>query len=245
MTRHYVLTRSAYGPAWSLAANRRRLEVTRAVTARLMELQTDRDWTWVVVLDREDPLLEEREAVFAAVSDFVPLLWTPPERPKSAPWDKHAASNGPRQKIAYEAYRAPWREAIGNPTGPLAMTRLDDDDGLAPDAMARYRSAAARVRRTSILMLPQGIRVFHGRYSPVTHNRNAMHTLVTMAGESKCVYDYGHATCHKAAPVVMVDHRPGWIWVRHQDTISGHKVAALPLTGAIRRLFPIDWSVIR
>ncbi len=54
--RHFVLTRSAYGPAWSIEANRRRLAVTKAVTARLMAAQTTRVWTWVVLLDRRDPL---------------------------------------------------------------------------------------------------------------------------------------------------------------------------------------------
>ena len=39
--RFYVLTRSAYGPAWDLDANRRRLAVTRAVTAAAMRAQTD------------------------------------------------------------------------------------------------------------------------------------------------------------------------------------------------------------
>ena len=34
--RHCVLTRSAYGPEWTLEANRRRLALTRAVTAKLM-----------------------------------------------------------------------------------------------------------------------------------------------------------------------------------------------------------------
>ena len=71
------MTRSAYGPAWSLEANRRRLAVTRAVTARLMGLQADRDWTWIVLLDERDRLLEERMAVFAAAAPaFVPILWT-------------------------------------------------------------------------------------------------------------------------------------------------------------------------
>jgi hypothetical protein len=38
--KHFVLTRSAYGPEWSVEANRRRLEITRAVTAASLAAQT-------------------------------------------------------------------------------------------------------------------------------------------------------------------------------------------------------------
>lgn len=242
--RHYVLTRSAYGPAWSLDANRRRLSVTRAVTARLMAEQTDRDWTWIVLLDSRDALLDERLALYSKTAPaFVPMLWTPPSDPQPARWDRHGDETNNVQRIAAEAYRAPWRESMDD--GPAMMVRLDDDDGLAPDAIARYRAAAAFVRERTILMLPTGIRVWRGRYSAVRHERNAMHALVVPAGDPKCVYDYGHAKCHKAAPIVMVDQSWGWIWVRHQDTISGWKRAERRLTPQVVAAFPIDWKAMR
>ncbi len=242
--RHVVLTRAAYGPAWDLAANRRRLHVTRAVTAPLMAAQTDRDWTWIVLLDARDPLIAERRDVFAAAApSFVPVEWTPPPRPKAAAWDRHGDAATTIQRIAAEAYRAPWRAAIGA-DGPLMMTRLDDDDGLAPDAVARYRAAAARASARTILMLPAGVRVWRGRYAVVRHERNAMHCLVTPAGDDLCVYDYGHAKCQKVAPIVMVDQAWGWLWVRHRDTISGWKRADAPITAAVRAAFPADWKAL-
>ena len=91
-------------------------------------------------------------------------------------------------------------------------------------------------------MIPSGIRVWRGRWSDVRHLRNAMHTLVTPPGDGTCVYDYGHAKCHTAAPVVMVDQEWGWIWVRHRDTISGWKRADAPITRTVRAAFPIDWA---
>lgn len=243
--RHFVLTRAAYGPAWDLRANRRRLDVTQAVTARLMTAQTDRDWTWVVLLDARDPLGSERRAVFADAAPASTFIeWTPPAHPKGASWDRHADENTTVQRIAAEAYRAPWREVIG--TGePLMMTRLDDDDGLAPDALARYRAASAKVTKRTILMLPAGVRVWKDRYSDVRHERNAMHCLVTPAGDDLCVYDYGHAKCQKAAPIVMVDQRWGWLWVRHRDTISGWKRADKRIDPAVRLAFPVDWRALR
>jgi len=244
--RTYVLTRAAYGPAWDIEGNARRLAVTAAVTAPLMAAQTDRDWTWIVLLDERDALLQQRQTVFeAAAPAFIPLMWTPPRHPQAAPWDRHAGETNTIQRIAAEAYRAPWRETIGITDEPVMMVRLDDDDGLAPDVISRYRAAAARVKTRTILMLPAGVRVWRGRYSRVRHERNAMHALVTPPGDGTCVYDYGHAKCHRAAPIVMVDQRWGWLWVRHRDTISGWKRAELPITRDVRDAFPVDWRALR
>lgn len=233
--RHIVLTRSAFGPAWDLAANARRLAVTRAVTARLMAAQTTRDWTWLVLLDPRDPLLAERMALYeASAPHFQPLVWPPP-----------VSDNVSR--VAAADYRAPWREAIGPVDDTLLMTRLDDDDGLAVDAIERYQRAAVRhrrLRRRTVLMLPYGVRVWAGRYSRVHHNCNAMHTLVAPPGDRLCVYDYSHVKSRQVAACVTVDARPGWLWVRHRDTLSGYRQANAPLTAAIRELFPVDWAAL-
>jgi hypothetical protein len=232
------LTRSAYGPEWSVEANRRRLEITRAVTAASLAAQTV-DWTWLVVLDERDPLLEERRSAFG---DCIPILWRPPDNPQAATWDRHGQSARKVQRIAAEAYRAPWRAHI--PDGPVLMTRLDDDDALAPDALARYQHAARNARRRMVFMLPQGVRVWKGRYEVVRHTTNAMHTLFAPNGDDMTVYDYGHRKVAKVAPVVMVDQAWGWLWVRHRDTISGWKRATEPVTDYVRGMFPIDWTVL-
>jgi hypothetical protein len=244
--RHYVLTRAAYGPSWTLDANRRRLDVTRAVTARLMAAQTTRNWAWVVLLDPRDRLLDERRAVFTAASPrCLPIEWVPPPNPKAAPWDRHAGRTDTVQRIAAEAYRAPWGEAIGERDTRILQTRLDDDDGLAPDALARYQAAAVGTSKRTILMLPEGVRIWRGRFSTVRHERNAMHTLVTQPGDDQSVYAYGHAKPQRSgARIVMVDESWGWLWVRHQDTISGWRRAEKPINHRVRAAFPVDWAAL-
>lgn len=238
--RHFVLTRSAYGPDWTIEANRRRLEITRGITARLMAAQTWREWTWVVLFDERDPLLAERMAVFRdAAPAFVPVLWTP-QNPAAAPWDKNGSQNNIRQKIAATAYRAAW--PTGDRSTVTVQTRLDDDDGLSPGTLAAV-ARAVRPRRM-ILMHPMGVRVWAGRYSMVKHRSNAMHTLVTPPGDKLTVYDYGHTLARRVAPIQTVDMTPAWLWVRHQDTISGWKKADRPITPDLDRLFPIDWSLV-
>jgi hypothetical protein len=114
-------------------------------------------------------------------------------------------------------------------------------------------------------MLPEGYRVFSGRYVRVYQPNNAMHSLFTPAGDDLCIYDYGHMRTYSGrhidlrsdqhpprfgphpnapAPLTFVDQRPAWLWVRHRDTISGHQKAWMPITPGLKRLFPIDWSAV-
>lgn len=245
--RHYVLTRSSFDPkAWDIGANRRRLDVTRAVTVPLIAAQTSKDFAWLVLLHPNDPLRAERLSAFeeAGVA-VVPIVWS--GRPKPAQWDnRREARRRPREQMAATGYRAPWQDAM-TPDGVLLQTRLDDDDGLVPDAIERYQAAARRLASQAhparqILMLPSGVRVYRGRWNDVIHERNAMHTLVTFPGDTLCVYDYGHAVCHRTAPVQVIDREWGWLWVRHQDTISGWKTNhPNVIDDTVREAFPIDW----
>jgi len=227
--RHYVLTRSAYGPAWDIAANRRRLEITRAVTAKLMAQQTAKRWTWVVLLDERDPLLKERISLYrASAPAFIPLLRT-------------SGIDDPSRRASAD-YRAPWRAQLGPADDQVLMTRLDDDDGFAPTALLRYQLAARKDHRRQVLMFPMGVRLWDGRYSLVRHERNAMHTLVTPPGDELCVYDYGHTKVRETVRTFTVDKVPAWLWVRHRDTLSGHRQGDRPIVPFIRKLFPADWA---
>lgn len=225
--KQFVMTRSAYGPSWSLDANERRLRITNAVTARLMKRQTVDDWVWVVMLDERDPFLRERMHVYAeAAPDFWPIVCRPPV-------PRHLAAD----------FMPDWREFIPA-DDTVIMTRLDDDDGLAVDALARYRAVASARPSPTVLVLPEGIRVWNGCEIRVRHELNAMHTLVTPRGSSMSVYDYGHRELASVGPVVMVDDRPGWLWVRHLDTLSGDRRVDIAIQQGTRALFPVDWDAL-
>jgi putative rhamnosyltransferase len=226
--RQYVLTRSAYGPGWSIEANRRRLAMTRAITIRSLASQTSRHFRWLVLLHRSDPLLAERMAAFGAIgADFLYL-----------------DTSGTSVEVAWQGYLADWRAAIGPRDDLVAMTRLDDDDGLAPWVMERIGEMAGRVKQRTALMLPLGVRVWNGGYTLVRHMTNAMHTLVTPPDDEATVYDYGHRKVRQFAHVQHIDNRVAWLWTRHEDTISGWRTADRPLTAKIRSLFDVDWSAL-
>jgi Putative rhamnosyl transferase len=231
--KHFVLTRSSFGPAWDLAANRRRFLVTRAVTAPLMARQRV-DWTWIVLLDERDPFLKDRLRLYRdSTPAFLPLVCRPPDELDHV---RRAAAD----------YHAPWRSLISSDDTVL-MTRLDDDDGFAVDALARYQAAAQDLTKRTALVLPVGVWAYKRLSLLVRHDANAMHTLVTPPGDEMCVYDYGHTRVRATVPTIAVDERPGWIWVRHQDTISARGIperrlikprqnVAVPM----QRIFPIE-----
>jgi hypothetical protein len=225
--RHLVLTRSAYGPGWDPEANARRLALTRAITIPSLLGQTDRRSEWVVLLHRDDALLRERRDAYAAAgARFI-----------------YTDGTGSAARVAVDAYRAGWAEAIGPRDEVVAMTRLDDDDALAPWVVERIRFRAPRFGRRTALVFPLGIRVWGGCFTAVRHESNAMQTLITLPGDLMTVYDYGHRFVRKHAAVVRGDARYAWLWSRHPDTLSGWHNAERPLVPAVRALFPVDWSV--
>jgi hypothetical protein len=252
------MVRSSFGPGWDLEANARRLAITRGITVASLAAQTLRTWELVVLLDDEDPLRAERLAAFEASGVPVRVICWKSTADAFAPWDKRARffegklagekeAKFWKDKVAATAYKVDWGGAVDSGRGAVLMGRLDDDDALTPDAMARTRAAAERLsgrRRRIALMQPNGFRVWDGRYSRVTHTTNAMHSLLTPDGDPMTVYDYGHRKVHKAAPIHTVDTRRAWLWVRHQDTISGYKEAERLIHPGLTKQFPIDWSLL-
>lgn len=230
--RHFVLTRSAYSPGWSRAENERRLELLRGVTARCLAKQTRRDFVWVVLLDRRDPLLEERKR--ACASAAVPLAFRFAEE---LPVDVD------RRRVAARLYRADWLPAGGSET---LTTRLDDDDGLAPDFLDRVRlaaEAAAPAEKPLCWLFPNGVRIWGGRQEKVRHETNAWVSVQGPSGE--CVYDWNHKRIGEQLEVRVVDERLAWLWVRHEDTLSRHRVAGDEIDVATRRLFPAEWDLLQ
>lgn len=252
------MIRSSFGPGWDLDANRRRLEITRGITAQSLAAQTLRDWELVVLLDDEDPFRAERLAAFESAGVPVRVIPWKSADDAFAPWDKRARffegklagekeAKFWKDRVAATAYKVDWSGAVNSAEGAVLMGRLDDDDALAPGAMQRTREVAeklARRNKRTALMQPNGFRVWDGLYTRVTHTTNAMHSLLTPDGDPMTVYDYGHRKVHHSAPVHTVDLERDWLWVRHQDTISGYKSADRLIHPGLTKLFPIDWSLL-
>lgn len=231
--RHLVLTRSVYGPGWTHAENQRRLNLTARVTVPSLRAQTCRDFEWIVLLDRDDPLQHTRKATMRQLGAPVRFIY----------FTSAAHPDAERARIAALGYKAGWGRAVGQGEGVTLTTRLDDDDGFAADALERIQAAAEPDHdERVVLMLPEGHRYHEGKVEPVTHERNAWATLQAPAGDGAVIYSFNHKRIADHVPVHMVDRQPAWLWMRHPDTLSNHRRASEDLTSEVRSLYPIKWE---
>jgi len=211
--KHYLLTTSHRGPDYPLDANRRRIELLRRVTVPTLAVQGT-EWTWIVVVNTDDPLLIERLDAFRSAGSHVI----------------------PTRDIA----------SVIDWSGPVLTTRIDDDDGFAPDAFQRlHRRLTNPPTEPRVLMFPFGYRTYQGRYDTIRHRKNAWCSVYSPPGYRVHAKSVQHQRMHSLAPVVEVDTKPAWLWVRHPDTNSGIKHAERPLIEKVRTMFPVDWDLIK
>ena len=240
--RFYVLTRSSFAPEVDITENRHRLLLLEGITAPCMAAQTDRDITWLVMVNLADPLLEQRRAAFessglrticASSEDMAVRGWA------DAPW-------------------GPWARHI-EWDGPTLTFRLDDDDGLTPGALASVRAFAndwqARQRgmQRTVITLPVGYRIWQKMSERVWLKRPMSSALYAPPGDQATICDVSHLAIDILAPIREATQAPSWIWVRHSMTRStylgsmrdkGRPQAPRRTTDALRAMFPVDWRLI-
>lgn len=240
MIRHYVLTRAAYASnLWDDEANYRRLRLLADVTAPSLEAQDLKyQFTWVVLLNVTDPLYHERRRIVEDCTEIanIRLALT-------------AEYSDTREQAAQRAYKIFWPNLPVSK--PYLTTRIDDDDAFTPDAIKRIQEKAMEFytkpkQPYRALIFPQGYRVYNGKYSSVRHLTNAYSTLYTPAGGSRNVYSYSHKRVREYAEVTYIDDHPAWLWVRHKDTISGHKKTGFPIDDKLMGTFPrVNWKLLK
>lgn len=235
--KHFVLIRAIYGEQHSLSANKRRLELTKGITVKTLAAQSCKDFEIAILVNPSDPLLQKRIDAFSEAGVKVtPLMWS-----SSATSSNQQAQM--RAEIAVQGYHHDWSQALDLGSYNTLTTRLDDDDGLHPTVLERVQKAAEKLTDLTVLMHPIGYRVYTGRQARSRHESNQFFTLFSPEGDSTHVYSRGHRRLGNW-PIVMVDEIPGWLWVRHQDTLSGCRKMDKPITKALKDMFPIDWSLV-
>jgi len=237
--RHYVLTRSAYGPSVPLRDNQGRLDLLHGVTAASLRAQTTRDLIWMVLIEPTDPLLAERRAVIKSAG---------------LPCIIESAQSMERTGIHDRPY-GPWAEHI-TWDGVTLTTRLDDDDALAPYALARVQHAAAPEGGSAVWTLPVGYRIAGHRSFRIDWELAQFGTLQAPAGDGRTIFDVSHQSAGWLAPLRPATRDPAWLWVRHRLTRSRLDVGrqtklngryesrAMHITPELRAIFPIDWPLV-
>lgn len=232
--RHYVLTRSAYGPAYPIEANHWRLDLLRGITARSLAAQTERRWTWLVLVDEADPLLAERVAILRSVGVEVVLVHDP---------------SIARTGIA-DAPQGRWADFIEWDEGVLT-TRLDDDDALGPKALGALQAAATGARGRVVWVLPSGFRVADGRVNAMWHPKSQFVSLQVPANDRATIMDTSHLRTAALARPRIASPTPQWLWVRHREarTESGPssqrgRSRMRRISDDLRRTFDVDWELL-
>ena len=201
--RQYLLTRSAYSRSLPIDRNHARLALLQGVTARSLAAQTQRDVTWLVLLDPSDPLLEPRKEAIRSAG--LPVMFAPAGRlirtsrhdKPAGPWSRHVD----------------WSDAV-------LTSRLDDDDALAPDALASVRLAAEACPESAVWVFGSGWWVVRGRAELRRDPLAPFSSLFAPLGDRRTIMDAHHALVGRLAPVREAAAGPAWMWVRHAATRS-------------------------
>jgi hypothetical protein len=199
--------------------------------------------TWIVLIDEDDPLYDERVDVLRSAG--FPLELRPP---------------GSLERVDSQRDRpfGPWCDYLDFSESVLT-TRIDDDDAFAPWALQRVRHLAdawdARFQnrrgRRRLWVLADGYRVKDGKANPRHDTRNQFATMYAPRNDRASVMDMNHTSSHRLGQVIAVRSEPAWIWLRHDEARSNGSGATnsrpeslMPITDEMRNAFDIDWSLV-
>ena len=215
----------------------KRFDLFKRVCLPTVATQTSDDFTWLVFFDsRVDP-------------EFVDVV-----RSELAPYPHFEVVIVDRFDDAART------EILGARLDPsidwLLTTRLDNDDGLHRNFVARLQ-AEVRPGQRECLNFPVGILYWKDRTYLYRHPSNAFISLSEPAQQFRTAACGPHLYIDRVAPIRQLDSAPAFIQVVHGDQVSNkprgvrvHRLLALDGFGAANRLFNTpdaekDWEIVR
>ncbi len=198
---HSVLIQSAYK---DFGMSRYRLGLTESITVPSLRGATEKV-ELVISICEHDPLLEERKKVFESSGHAVRYVI---RHPRDVPVRRGNIIG-----------KDPWEI----PSGIRVLTgRLDDDDALPVDHFAMTRAFAERTRQKNVLLQwPNGYILRNGQLRTFKRYSNQFISVVSETGLTP--RHHSHLTFNKIIPVHNVSRSRGWLWVRHERTVSSNK----------------------
>lgn len=217
-TQHFLITRFNLRLRTTRAGRRQqpglthewmeeRLDLFERVCAPSVRHQTNQEFVWLLFLDEETPPATVARVVSAVAGVEAELVFLP------------AGSDD-------STIAAAVRERVHAETGLLLTTRLDNDDALHEDAMAKIRKTARPHRRE--FLNPRFGWVTDGRLARVkAHKYGHFTTLVEPRefGEFRTVHcGLAHSRVRRFARVRQVGGGPFWLEVVHGRNVSNRMV---------------------
>ena len=231
--RHILISLSMYGPEMPVEWNELRLEMIESTSAPSIRYQTTRDFEWLVTLHPDDPLLARRIAAFESGGVGCRFVYLDPASPTRLGEPEGRVNPGLAASTVENWWEVSWRiDQLLSPVlselhEPMLLTRFDDDDAFATDALQRVEAAAAGNRDPNpvVWMLPQGLLVWYTpptptEIQPFRHPLNGFSSFQVPPGSRIHPFSYGHNKVADHLPVRVVDEEIAWAEFRHHDNMS-------------------------
>ncbi|ALN74691.1 glycosyltransferase [Aureimonas sp. AU20] len=142
-----------------------------------------------------------------------------------------------RASVSREELRGDIRDVVGPGCDELVTTNLDNDDGLAADALARIQASGRAGERTAIYLtqglVRQGRRLYRFRdpHNAFCSVREPWDAPVT------CWSDW-HTMLGQSMPVIELGGAPGWLQVIHGRNVSNRVRGTRTRPSCYRCRFP-------
>lgn len=227
--RHVILTRfNIPSPGRELTLRSKpgwlagRFELFRDYCLPSVAGQTEQDFEWVIFFDEETPAefrdeIERLQRVFPFHAAFTRLA----DMPEII------------QSVLPRYQDADW----------LLSTRLDSDDILATDHVARLREAATP-DHTRVVNFANGAILSLSGGSPhlyrITDRKNPFASLLEpMSETARTIWGEIHVNIARLGPVTQLDGHPGWLQVVHGGNVSNRVKGKRVKLADAEDIFPI------
>jgi hypothetical protein len=202
-----------------------RLELFERFCLPTVRSQSERDFKWLVLFADETPdAVKARVAAYGADwPEFVPVYLP-----------RGASAVGPLVVRPY----------LDASPQTLITTRLDNDDGLARDYIAKVRRHAGTNERL-VLQFPAGY-VWHDERIYLDRQQlNAFTTLIEPlphgnADEFNTIYKGSHTELDRLGRLVDVDDEPGWLQVIHGTNLENYVRGSRQRIECLQRHFAVE-----
>ncbi len=105
-------------------------------------------------------------------------------------------------------------------SGRLITTRLDNDDAVSNDFLARVQGVAADLPDGTIINFRKGVALSKGKLFAADDNSNPFTSLVEQAAAAKTIWAAPHTQLKTQFALEQVNVEPSWLQVVHGENVA-------------------------
>ena len=194
-----------------------RVELFRRYCLPSVAAQTNASASWIIYFDPESPAwLKEQVDEDGRAGHYVPRY---------------------REQVSRGELLDDIRQVVGNPSGDLLTTNLDNDDALASDFCERLQMAHRHAGATAYFVVEGLVLSPEGLYLQ-RDSRNAFPSVRAPWEQATTCWSEWHTHLRRSMPVVEIGGQPGWLQVVHGRNVSNRARGRLVSPAQYLGLFP-------